>query len=262
VAQTQVAEAEDALATMQVQLSKQTLTAPQAGLISRRLVDVGELAAPQTILLELSNIDTVELTVFIPETQIGQIQLGQQAQVAVDAYPGESFTGRVSFIAAEAEFTPKNVQTQAERVNLVFAVKISLANPDHWLRPGMPADAEILPGTLVEAAPISTPEVQASATPTRRPVSPTPAPSPTPIPVAPVLTPVTIEPTLEAEIIFAGLNVRSGPGTTYPVIAGLVQGDRVPILQVDEANGWLQVQLPESEQLGWISGSPTYVSIK
>jgi RND family efflux transporter MFP subunit len=143
VAEAQVAEAEAAMAAVQVQLDKQTLTAPRDGLISQKLVNPGELAAPGAVLMELSDIDTVDLTVFIPETQIGQVKIGQKALVQVDAYPGEVFEGEVSFIAHEAEFTPRNVQTQEERVNLVFAVKITLDNSDHRLKPGMPADAEI-----------------------------------------------------------------------------------------------------------------------
>ena len=144
VAKAQVGEAEAALGILQVQLDKMTLTAPRAGLISQKLVNPGELAAPGAVLLELSDIDTVDLTVFIPETRIGQVKIGQQAKVLVDAYSGETFTGQVSFIAQEAEFTPRNVQTQEERVNLVFAVKITLNNADHRLKPGMPADAELI----------------------------------------------------------------------------------------------------------------------
>jgi multidrug resistance efflux pump len=144
VAQAQVQEAEAAMDLIEVQLAKQTLTAPRDGLISQKLVNPGELAAPGAILMELSDIDTVDLTVFIPETRIGEVQIGQQALVYVDAYPGETFEGEVTFIAHEAEFTPRNVQTQEERVNLVFAVKITLDNPDHRLKPGMPADAELV----------------------------------------------------------------------------------------------------------------------
>jgi len=144
VAQAQIREAESAMGLVEVQLAKQTLTAPRDGLISQKLVNPGELAAPGAILLELSDIDTVDLTVFIPETRVGEVKIGQKALVYVDAYPGESFAGNVSFIAHEAEFTPRNVQTQEERVNLVFAVKITLDNPDHRLKPGMPADAELM----------------------------------------------------------------------------------------------------------------------
>ncbi len=144
VAQAQVQEAESAMALIDVQLAKQTLAAPRDGLMSQKLVNPGELAAPGAILLELSDIDTVDLTVFIPETRIGEVQIGQPALVYVDAYPGETFEGKVSFIAHEAEFTPRNVQTQEERVNLVFAVKVTLDNSDHRLKPGMPADAELV----------------------------------------------------------------------------------------------------------------------
>jgi multidrug resistance efflux pump len=80
----------------------------------------------------------------VPENQIGQVQIGQPVSVTVDAYPERVFPGAVSFIAGQAEFTPKNVQTREERVNMVFAVKVQLPNSDHALKPGMPADAVIL----------------------------------------------------------------------------------------------------------------------
>jgi multidrug efflux pump subunit AcrA (membrane-fusion protein) len=146
IAQAQVQQAEAALARVQIQLDKLTLTAPRDGVVTERPANPGELATPGATLLQLGDLDQVTLTVFIPETQIGPVDEDQIAYVTVDAYPGEVFEGRVTFIATEAEFTPKNVQTEEERVNLVFAVKISLANPDHRLKPGMPADAEIITG--------------------------------------------------------------------------------------------------------------------
>ena len=72
------------------------------------------------------------------------MKLGQTAAVTTDTYPGKTYEGRVSFIASEAEFTPKNVQTQKERVKLVYRIKIDIDNPDMELKPGMPADAEIV----------------------------------------------------------------------------------------------------------------------
>jgi multidrug resistance efflux pump len=143
IAQTQVQQAEAALATLQVQLDKLKLSAPRQGIITQRPANVGELAAPGAVVMNLGDLDRVTLTVFIPETQIGRVRVGQTSQVSVDAYPGKTFEGKVDFIALEAEFTPKNVQTAEERVNLVFAVKISLDNPDHRLKPGMPADAVV-----------------------------------------------------------------------------------------------------------------------
>lgn len=144
IAEAQVQQAEAALARAQVQLDKMTLTAPRDGAITERPANPGELATPGATLMNLGDLDRVTLTVFIPETQVGRVDQDQTAYVTVDAFPGETFEGTVTFIALEAEFTPKNVQTEEERVNLVFAVKISLDNPDHRLKPGMPADAEII----------------------------------------------------------------------------------------------------------------------
>jgi multidrug resistance efflux pump len=78
--------------------------------------------------------------VYVPEADLGRVSLGQTVEVTVDAYD-DVFIGQVSHIASQAEFTPKNVQTQEERVHTVFAVNIRLGNADHRLKPGMPADA-------------------------------------------------------------------------------------------------------------------------
>jgi multidrug resistance efflux pump len=270
VAQAQILEAEAALAAVEVQLAKQTLTAPRDGLISQKLVNPGELAVPGAVLLELSDIGTVDLTVYIPETRIGQVKIGQKALVYVDAYEGETFEGLVSFIAHEAEFTPRNVQTQEERVNLVFAVKITLDNAGHRLKPGMPADAEILttdqPGLVEAQSPTTLPKE--TLTPTAMPMptnTPTTTPTPFGLDATPTATstPTEASPTVQAEIIAWGLKVRSGPGVDYPALGHhLAQGDVVPVIEVDPDTGWLQIQLPDAEETGWITGSPTYVSIR
>lgn len=271
IAQAQVAEAEAGLAAVQVQLDRLTLTAPRAGLIRHRAVNPGELAAPGTTLLELSDIETVDLTVYIPETQIGQVKIGQSARVFVDAYPGEVFEGIVTFIAHEAEFTPRNVQTQEERVNLVFGIKITLENADHRLKPGMPADVEILPTSKSSSMP-------AGSEPTVTPVNtatPTPAPTPTQTAAA-TATPVSSKTTPassatptpkittagQAEILSWGLKVRTGPGVDYPALAYLAQGQVVTIVAVDPESGWLQIELPSGQQTGWITNNPAYVVIR
>jgi multidrug efflux pump subunit AcrA (membrane-fusion protein) len=140
----QVEMARSALHTLKVQLKKLTLESPISGLVLERPVPVGEVAVPGAPLMTLADLDRVTLTVYVPEDQLGQVQLGQPVSVTVDAYPDRVFTGTVTFIASQAEFTPKNVQTKEERVNMVFAVKVKLPNPDHALKPGMPADA-VLP---------------------------------------------------------------------------------------------------------------------
>ena len=88
----------------------------------------------------------VWLRAYIPETELGRVKVGQKAKVTTDTYPGKIYEGRVSFIAQEAEFTPKNVQTEKERVKLVYRIKIDITNPDMELKPGMPADAVIETG--------------------------------------------------------------------------------------------------------------------
>jgi HlyD family secretion protein len=93
--------------------------------------------------MTVADLSEVRLKVFVPETQIGLVKLGQKVQVTVDSYPGQIFEGEVSYISPRAEFTPKNVQTKEERVNTVFAVKVSIPNPEMHLKPGMPADAVI-----------------------------------------------------------------------------------------------------------------------
>jgi len=140
-AQAQLEQAEAALELLEVQLEKMTLKAPLSGLVTSRSVQVGETASPGAILLTLADLDQVELTVFIPENRLGEIRLGQKVTVEVDSFPGKGYQGEVIYISSEAEFTPRNVQTKEERVNTVFAVKIRLPNPEHELKPGMPADA-------------------------------------------------------------------------------------------------------------------------
>jgi len=143
-AQVEIAQA--ALDALEVQADKFALTAPISGLVLERPAHAGEVALPGAPLMTLADLENVTLTVYVPEDQLGKVYRGQPVSVSVDAYPGRSFAGTVTFIASEAEFTPKNVQTREERVNMVFAVKVQLPNPDHALKPGMPADAVLLDG--------------------------------------------------------------------------------------------------------------------
>jgi multidrug resistance efflux pump len=139
-AQAALAAAEADLKAVAIEMDHTALAAPSGGVILQCLIHKGELAAPGAPLFTLANLDEVTLTVYVPEAELGKVALGQAAEVTVDAY-NEVFAGEVSTIASQAEFTPKNVQTEEERVHMVFAVKIQLDNPDHLLKPGMPADA-------------------------------------------------------------------------------------------------------------------------
>jgi len=132
-----------ALAAAEAQLGYTLLRAPQAGTVLRKHVEPGEIVAAGTPVVTLADLRDIWLRIYVPEPQIGRIKLGQAAEVTTDAYRGRIYRGRIVFINSEAEFTPKNVQTQEERVRLVFAVKIALENPDEQLKPGMPADARL-----------------------------------------------------------------------------------------------------------------------
>jgi len=141
VAEAQVARARAAAALVQTQIDMLTLTSPIDGIVTSRSVQAGEAALAGATLMTVANLDEVRLTIYVPETDLGRVYLGQDVAVQVDSYPGELFSGTVSYISSRAEFTPKNVQTEKDRVNMVFAVRVRLPNPGHRLRPGMPADA-------------------------------------------------------------------------------------------------------------------------
>jgi multidrug resistance efflux pump len=141
VAEAQVARAQAGVSALEAQLDKMALQTPMAGIVTSRSAHAGEAAIAGATLLTVANLDVVHLTIYVPEDELGRVYLGQQVEVTVDSFPEQAFTGVVSYIAQQAEFTPKNVQTAKERVNMVFAVKIRLPNPDHRLKPGMPADA-------------------------------------------------------------------------------------------------------------------------
>jgi multidrug resistance efflux pump len=141
--QAQLRQAEAAADLLRLQVDRTTLRAPVSGIVLIRSIHQGEIAAPGIPLLTLGDLDTVRLTIYIAEDAYGQVQLGRKVQVSVDSYPDRTFEGEVVFIAPSAEFTPKDVQTQEERVHLVYAVRVRVPNPEHLLKPGMPADAEI-----------------------------------------------------------------------------------------------------------------------
>lgn len=136
-----VAQAEAAIDALLAKRAQTRVTAPQAGTVTAQVLHAGEVAAAGAPIVRLADLSQVTLTAYVPEPQLGRVSLGQSVAVTVDSFPGRAFEGRVTYIADEAEFTPKNVQTQDERANTVFAVKISLPNPEGALRPGMPADA-------------------------------------------------------------------------------------------------------------------------
>ena len=144
IVEAQVEQARAALDSLAVLRTKLVVVAPVDGLVLERSIHEGELAPPGATLLTLGDLGEVTLTVYVPENRLGHVFIGQQVEVRVDSFPERTFLGNVVAIANKAEFTPRNVQTQEERVNMVFAVEVNIPNPDYALRPGLPADAVIV----------------------------------------------------------------------------------------------------------------------
>lgn len=141
------AQAAAKLALDEVTVGYTTLRAPFDGVIAVREAERGQLAGPGVAIFTLDDLDHPWLRAYVNEQDIGRVRLGEAVQVVTDSYPGKRYQGRISFISPEAEFTPKTVETNAERVTLVYRIRIEVANPTHELLPGMPADAtiELLP---------------------------------------------------------------------------------------------------------------------
>ena len=132
--------AEAELHAVEIRLSESEVTAPADARVEIIEIRPGDLIAPGAPVATLLEKDQIYIEVYLPETKLGLVQLGDPVTVTVDSFPGESLDGRVTFIAQEGEFTPRNVQTRTEREHLVFALRVRV-NDSHRLRPGMAADA-------------------------------------------------------------------------------------------------------------------------
>ncbi|HWR15310.1 MAG TPA: efflux RND transporter periplasmic adaptor subunit [Terriglobales bacterium] len=126
-----------------VRLGFTVLDSPISGVILVRQAELGEVVTAGTPVVSIADLDNIWVRAYISETELAKIRLGQEASVHTDTYPDKRYKGRVSFIASQAEFTPKSVETHKERVALVYRVKVAVENPNHELKPGMPADVTI-----------------------------------------------------------------------------------------------------------------------
>ena len=140
-AETGLAQAQQALNLAELQLDRTIIKAPLDGILLSRNLEVGELAVAGGTVMQIAQIDTLDLIVYLPEDQYGRVMIGDTVLLKVDSYPDQQFSGEIIHISDEAEFTPRNVQTEQGRKATVYAVKITVLNPDHLLKPGMPADA-------------------------------------------------------------------------------------------------------------------------
>ncbi len=141
VATAQINSINASLNQASIQLAYTQLKSPIDGIITSRNIEPGEAVNSGREVLTVSDLSRVDLKIFVDETEIGKVKPGQKVDVKVDTFPGKTYTGTVSFISPEGEFTPKIIQTKKERVKLVYLVKVSMANPNLELKSGMPADA-------------------------------------------------------------------------------------------------------------------------
>ena len=140
------ADTRQAAAQLDVQetlLKNAEVTAPMDGVVLVKSAEPGEVLAAGTTVVTLGNLAKPWLRAYINEQDLGRVKLGTAVNVTTDSFPGKTYSGRVSFIASDAEFTPKQIQTQEERVKLVYRIKIDVDNPAGELKSNMPADAEI-----------------------------------------------------------------------------------------------------------------------
>ena len=141
VATAQINSVNASLNQASIQLAYTQLKSPMDGVITSRNIEPGETVNIGREVITISDLSRVDLKIFVDETEIGKVKPGQKVDVKVDTFPDKTYTGIVSFISPEGEFTPKIIQTNKERVKLVYQVKVSIANPNFELKSGMPADA-------------------------------------------------------------------------------------------------------------------------
>jgi HlyD family secretion protein len=143
-ARAQVEQARAQLKLSETQLSYTVLHAPISGVVLVKSGEAGEVVNPGTSILTLADIVNVWLKAYIPETELSRIKWGQEVMVTTDLRPPKEYKGKISFISSQSEFTPKQIQTEKERVTLVYRIKVDIPNPTQELKPGMPADGRIL----------------------------------------------------------------------------------------------------------------------
>jgi multidrug efflux pump subunit AcrA (membrane-fusion protein) len=140
VAQAQIDAAQAALDMLEIQLANTEIKAPLDGTIQYRMIEPGELAVTGSPVITLVQLEQLKITVYLPEDRYGVVNLGDEVEVQVDSYPETVFQAKVIRIADQAEYTPRNVQTQEERKSTVYAVILEVTDPEDKLKPGMPAD--------------------------------------------------------------------------------------------------------------------------
>jgi HlyD family secretion protein len=140
-ARARVAAADAQIATLRKSVADAVLNSPVAGIVTAKLADAGETVAPRTPVVAITDLDHAWANVYVDEPVVPRLRLGQPVTLVTDA--GQRLQGSITFISPKAEFTPRNVQTAAERSKLVYRIKVSADNREGVLKPGMPVEAEL-----------------------------------------------------------------------------------------------------------------------
>lgn len=143
-ARAHLAMAKGSLSLAETRLGYAEVASSLTGVVLSENIEAGEYVVPGTPVVTIGDLVNVWVRGYISETDLGRVKVGQTAHVTADTYPGKVYSGVVSFIASQAEFTPKSVQTKKERVKLVYRVKVDIHNSSMELKPGMPVDVDIL----------------------------------------------------------------------------------------------------------------------
>ncbi len=142
-ARARVASLDARIAMFEQQIADATVTSLADGVLTSRVAEPGEQLQPGSPICVITKLSEAWLTVYVTDIDLARIRIGQEATVTTDG--GQTRKGKLTYIAAKAEFTPKNVQTRDERIKLVYRVKVGLDNADGFFKPGMPAEATFVP---------------------------------------------------------------------------------------------------------------------
>lgn len=144
MAEANLEQAETLVMILEKKIADCTVKSPTTGRVVARFLEPGELAGTGMPILRVADLSQVWIMIYVSETELGRVRVDGPAEIRVDSFPGKPFSGKVTYISPQEEFTPKNIQTKDERVRMVFGVKVEAPNPDESLKPGMPADVVLL----------------------------------------------------------------------------------------------------------------------
>ena len=144
MAEANLEQAEMLVRILEKKIGDCTVKSPTTGRVVARFLEPGELAGTGMPIVRVADLSGVWIMIYVSETELGRVRVDGEAEIRVDSFPSKTFSGKVTYISPQEEFTPKNIQTKDERVRMVFGVKIEAKNPDESLKPGMPADVVLL----------------------------------------------------------------------------------------------------------------------